>query len=82
MRRLARLAEGNTVTIAQKDGSVKRFPESDLKTAFANLTARMRGEDVPEHPLLTAARNSPDPKWSRSFYSATGATEPAADLWE
>jgi hypothetical protein len=29
----------------------------------------MRGEDVPEHPLTTAAANSSDPNWSNSFFS-------------
>ena len=85
LRRLARLAEGNVVSIPQRDGTIRRFPESDLAAAFVSLTARMRtggGEDAsPEHPLLEAVRNSSDPRWSGSFYSTDDVDgEPTEDL--
>jgi hypothetical protein len=52
-----------------------------------NLMERMGvGEDAPpEHPLLKAVRNSPDPKWQNSFYFVEDADEvirPVPDLSE
>jgi len=43
------------------------------KTGAAALTIRQKaafdGTEIPdEHPLLTAARNSPDPRWQASMY--------------
>ncbi len=58
-----RLADGNLVTIPQPGGPPARFPERDLKDAFLNAVRRTRGEDVPEHPLTAAVRNSPNPAW-------------------
>ena len=66
LRRLERLAVGNVVTIPQPDGTVLRFPESELKAAFLNAYSRTIGEDVPEHPMSIAARNSTDPTWRDS----------------
>jgi hypothetical protein len=45
---------------------------------------RLRGEDVPRHPLGVAAAESPDPEWSRSFYSSawTDIVAPVEDLSE
>ncbi|MDQ4128880.1 MAG: hypothetical protein M3151_13190 [Actinomycetota bacterium] len=45
---------------------------------------RLRGEDVPPHPLGVAAAASPDPEWNRSFYSAawTEMVGPVEDLSE
>ena len=65
VKRLQRLLACEYVTITQRDGSVKRFPESALADAFLNSMERLgAGEDAPpEHPLLEAARNSSDPKW-------------------
>ena len=85
LRRLERLAEGEVVAIRQKDGTVKRFPESALRDAYLNLMDRMgAGEDAPpEHPLLKACRNSSDPEWSGSFYATDGdITAPIEDLSE
>ena len=85
LRRLERLAEGNVVSIPQRDGTVKRFPESAIEDAYLNLCARMgAGDDAPpEHPLLEAARNSTDPEWSGSiFATAENATAPFEDLSE
>jgi len=45
---------------------------------------RLWGEDVPHEPLRVAAAESPDPEWSRSFYSAawTDVVAPVEDLSE
>ena len=66
LRKLERLSEDEQVVIPQRDGTVKRFPRSDLMEAYRNLYARhCAGEDVPpDHPLLEAVRNSSDPEWS------------------
>ena len=66
VRRLERLAEGNVVSIPQPGGPPARFPESQLADAFANACRRGCGEDLEEHPLSAAARNSPDPEWRDS----------------
>lgn len=86
LKRLERLAQGEMITIPQTDGTVKKFPPSDLELAYLNFMARMGGGDEapPEHPLLVAARNSTDPKWSGSFFATTGdvMTEPPEELFE
>ncbi len=72
-RRVSKLEKaggGGTVFIPQPDGTVKRFPEADLQASFLVNMARLRGENVPPHPLGLAAAASPDPEWSRSMYSA------------
>jgi hypothetical protein len=50
---------------------VAKFPPSAAEEAFMRSLARLKGEDVPEHPLSTAAANSPDPAWYRSFVAGT-----------
>ena len=86
LRRLEREAEGEMVFVPQKDGAVKRFPKSALQETFVMNMKRLRGEDVPHHPLGVAAAESPDPDpgWSRSFYSAawTAIVAPVGDLSE
>ena len=84
LRRLERKAEGETVAVSQKDGTVRRFPQSALQEAFMTNMKRLRGEDVPHHPLGVAAAESPDPEWSRSFYAAswTDIVAPVEDLSE
>jgi len=84
---LERAAQEEMIEVPQQDGSLKRFPPSAAKDAFANVAARMgAGEDAPpEHPLIAAARNSSDPAWSESFYAAGDADEwiePIQDLSE
>ena len=66
LRRLERLAEGNAVSIPQPGGPPARFPESALRDAYVNAVRRGCGEDLEEHPLSAAARNSPDPRWRDS----------------
>ncbi len=85
--RLARLekAKGSgMVFIPQLDGAPARFPESDLLESFTTNMKRLRGEDVPAHPLGLAAAESPDRDWSRSMYSAAWVeiVTPPEDLSE
>jgi hypothetical protein len=70
VKRLERGTEGGKVFVPQNDGSASRFPEAALQDSFVANMKRLRGEDVPPHPLGVAAAASPDPKWSRSMYSA------------
>ncbi len=82
IRRMRRSVEGNMISLPQPDGSVARFPEGELALAFANLMQRMRaatlGHEAPdEHPLLAAARNSPDQN-GRSRSSPPTPTRPAS----
>jgi len=63
-KRLERAAQEEMIVIPQTDGTVKRFPQS------AGLEAFMALMDGRDHPLAKAARNSPEPKWSSSFYNA------------
>ena len=74
LRNLELAAEGEMIAIPQLDGTVARFPQSAAKEAFVNLIDRMgAGEDAsPEHPLIAAARNSSESKWSESFYATGG----------
>ena len=84
LKRLEKEAEGEVVFIPQKDGTVKRFPQSALQESFLVNMQRLKGEDVPHHPLGVAAAESPDPEWSRSLYSAawTEIVAPVEDLSE
>ena len=86
LRKLERDAREEMVVILQQDGKIKRFPMSAGKEAFKNAWDRLgAGENAPpEHPLVGAARNSSDPGWSSSFYSANDEnwTDPIKDLSE
>jgi hypothetical protein len=86
LRRLEQEAEEEMITIPQKDGTVRRFPQSAAAEAYMNLMDRLgAGEDAPpEHSLIAAARNSSESKWSDSFYAANdeGWTDPVEDLSE
>ena len=72
------------VFVPQPDGTVKRFSQGALQESFVTNMKRLRGEDVPRHPLGVAAAESPDPEWSRSLYSAewTDIVAPVEDLSE
>jgi hypothetical protein len=74
------------IEIPQKDGTVARFPQSAGMDAFMNMMDRLgAGEEAPpEHPLIEAARNSSERKFSASFSAANdeGWTEPVEDLSE
>jgi hypothetical protein len=87
LKRLERASRGEFIEIPRPDGTVARFPASAGIEAFTNLMDRMgAGEDAPpEHPLIAAARNSPDPEWSGSFFAVEDPdewTEPVEDLSE
>jgi hypothetical protein len=84
IKRLERDARGEMVAIRHPDGSVERFPESELAPAYLDAFDRAVGRsdpDEPWHPLCAAARNSPDPTWRDSFYASEWA-EPVEDLSE
>ena len=86
MKRAEKAAEEEMIEIPQQDGTVARFPRSAGMDAYMNLFDRLgAGEDAPpEHPLIEAARNSSESKWSDSFYAANdeGWTDPVEDLSE
>ncbi len=84
VKRLEKETEGGTVFIPQRDGTVKRFPQSALQDSFLANMDRLRGRDVPPHPLGVAAAASPVREWSRSMYSADWVTivTPPEDLSE
>jgi hypothetical protein len=87
LKKLERQAEGETISIPQRDGTVRRFPAGTDKEAFTNLMDRLgAGEDAPpEHPMLAAVRNSSDPDWRGTFYFVEDpeeVTRPVEDLSE
>ncbi len=87
LRRAERRAEelGGYVRIPQKDGPPKQFPQAAVLEAFKTAVQRLCGEDVPEHPLSTAAANSPDPDWYNCFVAGTHTVTgdaPVEDLSE
>ena len=61
VRRLEKEAEGETVAVPLSDGTVRRFPKSALRESFMTNIRRLRGEDVPHHPLGVAAAQSRTP---------------------
>ena len=84
IKRLERDARGEMVAIRQPDGSVERFPQSELAPAYLDAFDRAVGRsdpDEPPHQLCAAARNSPDPAWQDSLYASERA-EPVEDLSE
>jgi hypothetical protein len=64
------------IEISQRDGTVKRFAQSEGMEALLSLI------DGRDHPLAEAARNSPDPEWANSFYNAFPIADAADDLSE
>ena len=76
IKRLELDARGEMVAIKQPDGSVERFPESELAPAYLDALDRAVGwsdPDEPWHALCAAARNSPDPAWRDSLYASERA---------
>jgi hypothetical protein len=69
LNKLERMSKRDAVHIPQEDGTVKSFPQSALKDAFLSEVDRMRGEEVPRHPLTEAVSTSSDPNWSNSFFA-------------
>ncbi len=90
LRRLEQAAKQNYVSIPQQQGPPARFLPSATKVAFMRSLARLKGEDVSEHPLSTAAATSSDSRWRGSFVAGTQAItgdgrelgEPIPDLSE
>jgi hypothetical protein len=82
LRRLRREAKGEFVEIPQPDGSVARFPRSDLQVAFLRECDRLKGADLDPHPLTLAASRSTDPTWSRSGFAEWHVDGPVEDLSE
>jgi hypothetical protein len=76
LKRLERASRSEMIEVRQHDGTTARFPHSAAADALLALT---RGDD---HPLAIAARNSPDPEWTNSFYSAEPMDPDAEDLSE
>lgn len=87
LKRLERVAQEEMIEIAQRDGTVVRFPAAAGWDAFINLMDRLGvGEDAPpEHSLIEAVRNTTDPEWSRSVLAVNDPeewVEPVEDLSE
>jgi hypothetical protein len=70
------------VEIPQPDGTIKRFPQSQLAEAYLVALDRACGATEDDHPLCRAARNSSDPEWRNSVYWADLSDRPAEDLSE
>jgi hypothetical protein len=76
-----------TITIRQRDGTVRCFPPGAGEEALLNFVERIgAGEEAPpEHPLMEAARNSSEPRWAGSFFAVYNPDEwvrPTEDLSE
>lgn len=64
LRRLELRAEADDFIIRQADGTEALFRAEQGLEALLDLI------DGKDHPLAMAARNSPDPEWSGSFYNS------------
>ena len=89
LNRLERDARKDLIEILQRDGTVKRFPQSALMGAFLYLVeVVVGGASTTEEPeIFGALRTARDPaqKWMGSFYfdpADIPATEPVPDLSE
>jgi hypothetical protein len=89
LKRLERDARKEMVEIPQRDGTVKRFPQSALMEAFLYLVDVACGDaSATEEPkIFGALRNAREPaqKWMGSFYfdpAEAPAVEPVPDLSE
>ncbi len=72
---------GLFVVIPQPDGTVARFPKSALADAFVSNLRRACGEDVPEHPLTTAAKLTGEPElYLGTLVGPDEVAEPPEDL--
>jgi hypothetical protein len=89
LKRLERDARKEMVEIPQRDGTVKRFPQSALMEAFLYLidVACGNAASTEEPEIFEALRNAREPaqKWMGSFYfdpAEFPAAEPVPDLSE
>ena len=88
--RLERDARKEMVEIRQRDGTVKRFPQSALMGAYLYLVeVAVGGASSTEEPeIFGALRNAREPaqKWMGKFYfdpaDIPARTEPVPDLSE
>jgi hypothetical protein len=87
LKRLEREARKELVEIPQRDGTVKRFPQSALMEAFLYLVKVTVGDasSTEEPEIFEALRNAREPaqKWMGTFYfdpADIPATEPVPDL--
>lgn len=64
LQRLELRAEADDFIIRQADGTEALFRAEQGLEALLDLI------DGKDHPLAAAARNSPDPEWSGSFYNS------------
>jgi hypothetical protein len=71
LRRLEQGAKAHYIIIPQLEGPPAKFPESAAQEAFLTSLARLKGEDVPIHPLSAAAETSSDSHWRNSFVAGT-----------
>ncbi len=89
LKRLERDARKELIEIPQRDGTVKRFPQSALMGAFLYLVEVAVGGTSPtkEPEIFGALRNAREPaqKWMGTFYfdpAEIPAAEPVPDLSE
>jgi hypothetical protein len=89
LTRLERDARKELIEIPQRDGTVRRFPQSALHVAFLYLVeVAVGGASLPEEPeILGALRNARDPAQKRrgTFYfdpADIRAAEPVHNLSE
>ena len=89
LKRLERDARKELIEIPQRDGTIKRFPQSALMGAFHYLVDVAVGDaSTTEEPeIFGALRNAREPaqKWMGTFYfdpADIAAAEPVPDLSE
>jgi hypothetical protein len=81
LRRIKRQLRGPMISVPQKDGPPRTFPQKDLAAAYLISLRRLSGEDV-DHPLCKAVRNSSAPHWANGIYAEEVAEDPPEDLSE
>ena len=89
LKRLERDVRKEMIEIPQRDGTIKRFPQSALMEAFLYLVEVAVGGSPTEEPeIFGALRNAREPaqKWMGTFYfdpaDIIPAAEPVPDLSE
>jgi hypothetical protein len=71
LRRLEKGAKAHYIVIPQPQGPPAKIPPSAAQEAFLTSLARLKGEEVPIHPLSAAAENSSDSHWRNCFVAGT-----------
>lgn len=83
LRLLRKESKSELIEIRQQDGSVAKFPTSALEAAFLRNMDRLRGEDVPPHPLSVAIQNAERrEQWHDTFYDIVEVNQDLEDLSE